>query len=153
MLAKGRKIGHPVTNLRVVIQDGAAHAVDSSDIAFQEAARGAFREAFDRARPKILEPIMKVVVEGPAEHSGAMLGTLMQRRGMIIGSQEDGGQAKVEAEVPLAEMFGYATTVRSSTQGKAEFTMEFSRYLPVPENIAIELLEKAAKAKADKAKR
>jgi len=153
MLAKGRRIGHPVTNLRVVIDDGAAHSVDSSDIAFQEAARGAFRDAFDRAQPKILEPIMRVVIEGPAEHSGAMLATLMQRRGMIIGSQEDSGQAKVEAEVPLAEMFGYATTLRSTTQGKAEFTMEFSRYLPVPESVATELLEKAAKAKAAQARK
>jgi elongation factor G len=153
MLAKGRKIGHPVTNVRVVINDGAAHSVDSSDIAFQEAARGAFRDAFDRAGPRILEPIMRVAVEGPAEHSGAMLATLMQRRGMIIGSQEDSGQAKVESEVPLAEMFGYATTIRSSTQGKAEFTMEFSRYLPVPESIATELLEKAAKAKAAQARK
>jgi elongation factor G len=85
---------------------------------------------------------MKVVVEGPAEFSGGVLGTLMQRRAMIIGSQEDAGLAKIEAEVPLAEMFGYSTTLRSSTQGKAEFTMEFSRYLPVPAAIAEELIKK-----------
>jgi elongation factor G len=145
MLAKGRLLGFPVVNVRVVINDGASHAVDSSDIAFQEAARGAWRDAFDRARPKILEPIMRVVVEGPSEHSGAILATLMQRRAMIIGSQEDGGLAKTEAEVPLAEMFGYSTTLRSATQGKAEFTMEFSRYLPVPPSVAEELLEKAQK--------
>ncbi len=143
MLAKGRLLGFPVVNVRVVINDGASHAVDSSDIAFQEAARGAWREAFDRAKPKLLEPIMKVVVEGPAEFSGGILGTLMQRRAMIIGSQEDAGMAKVEAEVPLAEMFGYSTTLRSSTQGKADFTMEFSRYLPVPAATAEELLAKA----------
>ncbi|HYD41840.1 MAG TPA: elongation factor G [Anaeromyxobacter sp.] len=143
MLAKGRLLGFPVVNVRVVINDGASHAVDSSDIAFQEAARGAWREAFDRAKPKLLEPIMRVVVEGPAEFSGGILGTLMQRRAMIIGSQEDAGMAKVEAEVPLAEMFGYSTTLRSSTQGKADFTMEFSRYLPVPAATAEELLAKA----------
>ena len=143
-LDKGRKIGHPVVNVRVVLNDGGSHAVDSSEMAFQEAARGAWREVYDRAKPRILEPIMRVVVEGPGEHSGAILGTIMQRRGMIIGSQEDDGMAKVEAEVPLAEMFGYATTIRSSTQGKAEFTMEFSRYLPVPANVAEELIEKAA---------
>ena len=143
MLAKGRLLGFPVVNVRVVINDGASHAVDSSDIAFQEAARGAWREAFDRAKPKLLEPIMKVVVEGPAEFSGGILGTLMQRRAMIIGSQEDAGMAKIEAEVPLAEMFGYSTTLRSSTQGKADFTMEFSRYLPVPAATAEELLSKA----------
>jgi elongation factor G len=143
MLAKGRLLGFPVVNTRVVINDGASHAVDSSDIAFQEAARGAWREAFDRAKPKLLEPIMKVVVEGPSEFSGGILGTLMQRRAMIIGSQEDAGMAKVEAEVPLAEMFGYSTTLRSSTQGKADFTMEFSRYLPVPAATAEELVAKA----------
>jgi elongation factor G len=142
MLAKGRKIGFPVVNVRVVLNDGGAHAVDSSDIAFQEAARGAWREVYDRAKPKILEPIMKVAVEGPADFSGNVLATLMQRRGMIIGSQEDTGFARIEAEVPLAEMFGYATTLRSATQGKAEFTMEFSRYLTVPAQIAEELIEK-----------
>jgi elongation factor G len=148
MLAKGRKIGFPVVNVRVAITDGQSHAVDSSDIAFQEAARGAWREAYDRARPKILEPIMRVVVEGPADFSGNVLATLMQRRGMIIGSQEDGGFARIESEVPLAEMFGYAMTLRSATQGKAEFTMEFSRYLQVPAGIADELVEKHAKEKA-----
>jgi elongation factor G len=142
MLGKGRKIGFPVVNVRVVLNDGQSHAVDSSDIAFQEAARGAWREAFDRAKPKILEPIMRVVAEGPADFSGNVLATLMQRRGMIIGSQDDGGFARIEAEVPLAEMFGYAMTLRSATQGKAEFTMEFSRYLQVPQNIAEELVEK-----------
>ncbi len=139
-LAKGRLLGYPVVNVRVVVDDGASHAVDSSDIAFQEAARGAWREGFQRAKPRLLEPIMKVVVEGPAEFSGAVLGTLMQRRAMIVGSQEDAGLARTEAEVPLAEMFGYSTTLRSSTQGKAEFTMEFSRYLPVPASIAEGLL-------------
>ncbi|MDR0966698.1 MAG: elongation factor G [Myxococcales bacterium] len=142
MLAKGRKLGYPVVNMRIVIDDGSFHAVDSSDIAFQEAARGAFREAYDKAQPKILEPVMKVVVEGPTEFSGSVLATLMQRRGMIIGSQEDGLLARIEAEVPLSEMFGYSTTLRSATQGKAEFTMEFSRYLQVPAAIAEELVKK-----------
>jgi elongation factor G len=146
MIGKGRLLGFPVVNVRVVINDGASHAVDSSDIAFQEAARGAWREGFDRAKPRLLEPIMKVVVEGPAEFSGGILGTLMQRRAMIVGSQDDGGLARIEAEVPLAEMFGYSTTLRSSTQGKAEFSMEFSRYLPVPTAMSEELMAKARKA-------
>ena len=140
---KGLKLGFPVVNVRVCVNDGASHAVDSSDIAFQEAARGAWRATYDKAKPKILEPIMRVVVESPTDFSGAVLGTLMQRRAMIIGSQEDSGMARIEAEVPLAEMFGYSTTLRSSTQGKAEFTMEFSRYLTVPPAIAEELVEKA----------
>jgi elongation factor G len=150
MLGKGSLIGSPVTGVRVVINDGAAHSVDSSDIAFQEAARGAWRETFGRARPKILEPIMKVVVEGPSEFSGNVLTTLLQRRGMIIGSHEDMGIARIEAEVPLGEMFGYSTVLRSNTQGKAEFTMEFSRYLQVPQSIAEELIEKAREKAANK---
>ncbi len=152
MLPKGRVLGFPVVNVRVVVNDGNSHAVDSSDIAFQEAARGAWRSVYDKAKPKLLEPIMRVVIEGPVEHSGSILTTLMQRRGMIIGSQEDGVLAKIESEVPLAEMFGYATTLRSATQGKAEFTMEFARYLEVPANIAEKLIEdaKAKEAKAAK---
>ncbi len=142
-MLKGRVLGFPVVNVRVVVEDGQSHNVDSSDIAFQEAARGAWRAAFDKAKPKILEPIMRVVVEGPSEHSGTSMATLMQRRGMIIGSQEDSLLARIEAEVPLAEMFGYANALRSATQGKAEFTMEFSRYMQVPEAIATELVEKA----------
>src|SRR6516165_3750605 len=148
MLGKGRLLGFPVVNVRVVINDGASHAVDSSDIAFQEAARGAWREGFDRAKPRLLEPIMKVVVETPSEFSGGVLGGLMQRRAMIIGSQEDGQLSRIEAEVPLAEMFGYSTTLRSSTQGKAEFTMEFSRYLPVPAAMSEELMKKESAKKA-----
>jgi elongation factor G len=119
-------------------------------MAFQEAARGAWREAFPKGRPKILEPVMKVVVEGPAEFSGSMLGTLMQRRGQIVGTEEGDGQARISADVPLAEMFGYATHLRSSTKGKAEFTMEFSQYLQVPESISKELLEKAQAEKKKK---
>ena len=149
MLQKGRKIGAPVVNMRAVIKDGNSHTVDSSDIAFQEAARAAWREAYDRGKPKILEPIMRVSVEGPSEFAGGVLTTLMQRRGSIIGQQEDGPTTVTEAEVPLAEMFGYATTLRSATQGKADFTMEFARYLPVPAAVEEELVAKVAeRAKA-----
>ena len=148
-MAKGRLIGAPVTNVRVTINDGNAHAVDSSEKAFQEAARGAWLEAYGKASPKILEPIMRVSVESPSEFSGNILATLNQRRGIIIGSHEDGGIATVEADVPLSDMFGYATVLRSSTQGKAEFTMEFSKYMPVPKSISDELIEKARKAAAE----
>jgi elongation factor G len=141
MLEKGAKIGFPVTGVRVVVDDGRAHSVDSSEMAFQVAARGAWRDAYHRAQPQILEPVMRVSVEGPVDYAGAVLSTLMQRRGNILGSQEDAGFARVEAEVPLAEMFGYATVLRSSTQGQAEFTMEFARYLPVPKSISEELVE------------
>ena len=149
MMAKSPRLGVPVVGIRVAINDGQAHAVDSSDIAFQEAARGAFRDFFQRAKPRILEPIMKVSLEGPAEFSGNMLSLIMQRRGIVVQSNEDDGGAKVEAEVPLAEMFGFSTPLRSATQGKAEFTMEFAKYSDVPSNIGEELLAKAAKAKAD----
>ena len=148
MLPKGRKIGAPVVNVKVVVNDGNHHAVDSSQVAFEEAARGAWREAYDRGKPKVLEPIMRVNVEGPSEFSGAILTTLMQRRAQVTGQQEDGVLSTTEAEVPLAEMFGYATALRSATQGKAEFTMEFSRYLPVPNAVEEELIAKAEKAKA-----
>ena len=142
MLPKGRLIGFPVIRLRIGIDDGQAHSVDSSDNAFQAAARGAFREVYPRAKPIILEPIMKLEVEGPTEFQGVVLKTVMQRRGTVIGTTEEEGFSRVEAEVPLAEMFGYATDLRSNTQGKAEFTMEFARYLPAPSEVQKELKEK-----------
>ncbi len=141
-MAKGRLIGFPVTGFRVVINDGAAHAVDSSDNAFQAAARGAFRSVYSSAKPQILEPIMKVSVEGPLEFQGAFVRTIMQRRGIIIGTTEEEGFVRVDTEVPLAEMFGYSTDLRSSSQGKAEYTMEFSRYAPVPAEVHTELVKK-----------
>ena len=144
-LEKGRLIGFPVTGLRICLNDGKSHSVDSSDNAFQAAARGAFREFYPRAKPIILEPVMKVEVEGPVEFQGAMLKSIMQRRGTIVGTTEDdSGFARVESEVPLAEMFGYATDLRSLTQGKAEFSMEFSRYMPAPGEVQEELKKKYA---------
>ena len=141
MMAKGRLIGQPVTGVSVTIDFGAAHAVDSSDVAFQEAARGAWREVYSKANPVILEPIMKVEIEGPTEFHGQIVGTIMQRRGIVLGTLEDAGFTRVESEVPLSEMFGYSTVLRSNTQGKAEFSMEFSRYDKVPNNVANELIE------------
>jgi elongation factor G len=145
MLPKGRLIGFPVIGLRIAVNDGKSHSVDSSDNAFQAAARGAFREVYPRARPIILEPVMKLAVEGPEEFQGAILKSVMQRRGNVIGTtEEEGGFCRVESEVPLSEMFGYATDLRSLTQGKAEFTMEFARYLPAPSEVQKELREKYA---------
>ncbi|MCL6584693.1 MAG: elongation factor G [bacterium] len=141
-LKKGRLIGFPITGLQITINDGASHPVDSSDIAFQQAAQGAFWQAYEKAQPIIQEPIMKVSVEGPSEFQGAIIGGLNQRRGIIISTSEDGFRSVVEAEVPLAEMFGYSTALRSATQGKAEFTMEFCKYSPVPQTIAEELKKK-----------
>ncbi|MBW2400931.1 MAG: elongation factor G, partial [Deltaproteobacteria bacterium] len=141
-LVKGRLIGFPVLGMHVCIDDGKSHSVDSSEMAFQAAARGAFRDVYARAKPIILEPIMKVEVEGPQEFQGAILKTIMQRRGTVIGTTEESGYSTVESEVPLSEMFGYATDLRSMTQGKAEFTMEFARYRPAPADVQTELKEK-----------
>jgi elongation factor G len=146
-MAKGPKMEYPVTGIRIVINDGAFHSVDSSDMAFQAAARGAFREAYEKAKPVIHEPIMKVAVETPVSFQGAVMGLLNQRRGMIVGSQDEGTMSVIEAQIPLAEMFGFSTVLRSATQGQAQFTMEFSLYRRVPESIAEELAEKAAKKK------
>ncbi len=152
MLAKGQLIGAPVTGVSITLNDGGAHAVDSSDIAFQEAARGAWRESYGKAGPQILEPLMKVAAEGPSEFQGGIVGILMQRRGIIVGTTEGDGFSRVEAEVPLAEMFGFSTVLRSATQGKAEFTMEFSRYAPLPGALAEELIKKHREEQAKKAK-
>jgi len=146
-LAKGPKMEFPVTGVRIVINDGASHTVDSSDNAFQAAARGAFREGYAKAKAVIHEPIMKVVVETPTEFQGAVMGLMNQRRGMIVGSQEDGPMSVIEAQIPLAEMFGYSTILRSSTQGKAQFTMEFAFYRLVPQSIAEKIAEEKAARK------
>ena len=140
-LEKGRLIGFPITGVKVTINDGRSHNVDSSDMAFQITGRKAFREVYKKAKPIALEPVMKLEVEGPSEFQGAILKTVMQRRGTVIGTTEEGGFCRLESEVPLAEMFGYATDLRSMTQGKAEFSMEFSRYLPVPAEVQKQLIE------------
>jgi elongation factor G len=138
---RGSLIGFPIVNIRCVINDGQSHPVDSSDIAFQQAAIGAFREAYGKAKPCILEPIMKVSIEGPTEFQGNIFASINQRRGIISGSTEDGTFSRVEAEVPLSEMFGYSTVLRSLTQGKAEFTMEFEKYSKVPVSISEALIK------------
>ncbi len=147
-LDKGPLVGFPIVGVGISLTDGNSHNVDSSDMAFQAAARAAFREVYPRAKPQVLEPLMKVEVETPGEFQGDVMGTLMQRRGMIIGTTEDAGFVRIEAEVPLSEMFGYATALRSSTQGKAEFSMEFSRYAPAPREIEEELIKKYQEKRA-----
>jgi elongation factor G len=142
-LAKGPKLEFPVTGIKIVIEDGAAHSVDSSEMAFIAAARGAFREGYQKAGAVIQEPIMKVVVETPTQFQGAVMGLLNQRRGIIVGSQDEGAVCVVEAQVPLAEMFGFSTVLRSSTQGKAQFTMEFLTYKQVPPAVAEKILRES----------
>ena len=141
-MGKGRLIGFPVVNVKFVINDGKQHPVDSSDMAFQSAASGAFRSAYENAKPAILEPIMAVSVEGPVEFQGTMIGSLNQRRGIITNTTEEDGFCRIEAEVPLAEMFAYSNVLRSGTQGKGEFSMEFAKYSLVPSTVSEELREK-----------
>ncbi|WP_455382213.1 elongation factor G [Salinispira pacifica] len=136
---KGSLIGFPVIGVRVVINDGATHPVDSSNLAFEMAGIGAFRAIYNQAKPIILEPIMKVTCEGPTEFAGNIFASINQRRGLILASSEDGASSRIEAEVPLSEMFGYSTVLRSLTQGKAEYSMEFLKYGKVPTNLAEEL--------------
>jgi elongation factor G len=144
-LEKGPWMKYPVTGVKIVITDGASHSVDSSDMAFQAAARGAFLQGYLKARPVLHEPIMKVVVETPGEFQGSVMGSLNQRRGIIIGSHDVGHMTAIEAQVPLAEMFGYSTALRSMTQGKAQFTMEFATYKQVPQQILDEIQKKNEK--------
>ena len=141
-MQQGSLIGAPVVNVRCTINDGQYHPVDSSDIAFQTAAIGAFREGYEKAGPCILEPIMKVSISGPTEFQGNMFGLINQRRGVIIDTTDENNTSTVNAEVPLSEMFGFSTILRSSTQGKAEFTMEFLKYGKVPNAVSDELKKK-----------
>ncbi len=141
-LDRGVLIGFPVTDVEMEINDGNFHPVDSSDMAFQIAARAAFKEAMKKAKPVVLEPMMKVQVEGPEEFQGVMQTTLIRRRGNIIGSETGHGSVVIDAHVPLSEMFGYSTELRSATQGKAEYSMEFAQYDKVPNSIQEELMKK-----------
>ncbi len=148
---KGSLIGFPVVGVRCVINDGLSHAVDSSEQAFKTAALMGFREAYEKAKPVILEPIMNVEVQAPEEFQGSVVGQLNQRRGIIQNTETVEGYVIANAHVPLAEMFGYSTDLRSATQGKGEFSMEFAKYQPVPratqEQMIKEFREKQAAAK------
>lgn len=147
-LKKGMLIGMPVVGVRMKIQDGAYHDVDSSDLAFRIAAMAAVREVYMDARPTILEPIMKLEVQAPEEFQGSVMGQVNQRRGVIQGTSNMEGYVTIEALVPLVEMFGYSTDLRSATQGKGEFTMEFSVYQSVPRNVQDEMVKKYQEKRA-----
>jgi elongation factor G len=151
-IEKGPLGGYQVINVDVGLVDGTFHPVDSSEMAFKIASRQAFKEAFLASKPVILEPIMKVEVETPTDFQGTVQGDLSSRRGFLSGSDMREDYTVIEAEVPLSEMFGYSTDLRSMTQGKATFSMEFSRYRPVPNSIQEELVSKfrAEQAKGNK---
>jgi elongation factor G len=135
-MMNGVVAGYPVVDCRVTIFDGSYHDVDSSEIAFKIAGSMAFKEGAKKARPVLLEPIMKVEVVTPEDHTGDVNGDLNRRRGVLQGLEDSPAGKIVRAEVPLAEMFGYATTLRSMSQGRATYTMEFGRYSEVPNNVA-----------------
>ncbi len=142
-LAKGPVAGFEVLGVKMVLEDGSYHDVDSSDMAFQICARDCFRETFRKSEPVLLEPIMKVEVETPTEFQGPVTGGISAKRGVILGTENRSGFAVLLAEVPLSEMFGYSNDLRSMTQGKATFSMEFLKYQKVPSKFQEEIVKKA----------
>jgi elongation factor G len=149
-IKKGTLIGFPVVGVRAILNDGASHAVDSSEQAFRTAGLMGFREAYSAAKPTILEPIMKVELEAPVEFQGSVVGQVNQRRGVILETISD-DVVTIVAEVPLNAMFGYSTDLRSATQGKGQFTMEFARYSPVPKQEQEEMVKKFREKQATEA--
>ncbi|WP_297457031.1 elongation factor G [Persephonella sp.] len=145
-MQNGVVAGYPMIGVKATLFDGSFHEVDSSEIAFKIAGSMAFREAAKKANPVLLEPIMLVEVDTPEEYMGDVMGDLSKRRGKILGSEKKGTTMTIRAEVPLAEMFGYATDLRSLTQGRATFSMVFEKYEEVPKNIADEIAGERAKA-------
>lgn len=147
-LKKGMLIGAPVVNIRCTVSDGSYHPVDSSEMAFRVCAMAAIRESYMKANPIILEPIMKVEVAAPEEFQGSVVGQLNQRRGVILDSSTEDKYFTAQAFVPFSEMFGYSTTLRSATQGKGEFTMEFAKYEPVPRQVQEEMVKQYKEKRA-----
>ncbi len=141
-MERGIQAGYPVEDVKVTLYDGSYHDVDSSEMAFKLAGSMGFREGAKKANPVILEPMMKVEVEVPEEYMGDVIGDISKRRGQVNGMDERGGNKIVDAFVPLAEMFGYSTDLRSMTQGRATYSMEFDHYEEVPSNVAKEIIEK-----------
>ena len=143
MMSDGPMAGYPVLDVEFEIFDGAYHAVDSSAVAFEIAAKGAFRQAMPKAGPQIIEPIMKVDVFTPEDHVGDVIGDLNRRRGMIKDQEAATTGVRIKADVPLSEMFGYIGHLRTMTSGRGQFSMEFCRYMPCPQNIANEVISAA----------
>ena len=134
-----------------MLTDGQAHVVDSSEMAFRTAARDAFRETVPSAKPKVLEPVMRVSVEAPEEFQGVIVGGLNRRKGIIQNTElkDEGSYVEVLCDVPLSDMFGYSTELRSATQGKGEFTMEYGEHAPVPSQQQIDLIKEYKESRAE----
>jgi elongation factor G len=152
MMGEGPLAGFPVLDVAVELYDGGFHAVDSSAIAFELAAKGAFRQSMPKAGPQLIEPIMKVDVFTPDDHVGDVIGDLNRRRGMIKDQEAGTTGVRVKADVPLAEMFGYIGSLRTMTSGRGQFSMEFSHYLPCPASVATTVIEEAKARKEAKSK-
>jgi elongation factor G len=147
-IKKGLLIGMPIVGFKAVLTDGAYHDVDSSELAFKIAAMAAIRETYMNLGPTILEPVMRLETQAPEEFQGSVMGQINQRRGVIQNSQTNAGYVTVQALIPLAEMFGYSTDLRSATQGKGEFSMEFDKYQAVPRNVQDEMVKKYQEKRA-----
>ena len=147
ILKKGPVAEYPVVGTKIVLEDGSYHEVDSSEKAFYTAAQGCFREYFKQASPKLLEPIMKVEIEVPEDFQGTVVGDVIKRRGIMNSNDIVDGNSVINAEVPLAETFGYATDLRSMTQGQGTFTMELAAFRQTPSNIQEEIVEKKKQEK------
>ena len=150
MMDEGPLAGFPVLDVDVELYDGGFHAVDSSAIAFEIAAKGAFRQSMPKAGPQLIEPIMKVDVFTPEDHVGDVIGDLNRRRGMIKDQEPGSTGVRIKADVPLSEMFGYIGQLRTMTSGRGQFSMEFSHYLPCPQQVADKVIEEAKARKAAK---
>ena len=142
-MEEGPLAGYPLLDVKVTLLDGAFHAVDSSAIAYELAARAAYRQTMPKAGPQLMEPIMKVDVFTPEEHVGDVIGDLNRRRGMIEGQDSSATGVRVKATAPLSEMFGYIGDLRTMTSGRGQFSMEFSHYAPCPNSVAEEIIKKA----------
>jgi elongation factor G len=139
-LNNGVMAGYPMVDIRATLYDGSYHDVDSNEMAFKIAGSMGFRNAAEQARPVLLEPMMKVEVVTPEDYMGDIVGDLNRRRGKVMGMNDRGNAKVIDAEVPLSEMFGYATNLRSMSQGRANYTMQFEHYEEVPNNIAQEIV-------------
>jgi elongation factor G len=149
-MEEGTLAGFPLLDVKVVLKDGGFHPVDSSAIAYEIAAKAAYRQTVPKAAPQLLEPVMKVDVFVPDDHVGDVIGDLNRRRGMIKAQESAATGVRVKADCPLAEMFGYIGDLRTMTSGRGQFSMEFSHYAPCPANVAEEVIRETKERKAKK---
>jgi elongation factor G len=150
MMDTGPLAGFPILDVEIELYDGGFHAVDSSAIAFETAAKGAFRQSMPKAGPQLIEPIMAVDVFTPDDHVGDVIGDLNRRRGMIKDQEAGVTGVRIKADVPLSEMFGYIGSLRTMTSGRGQFSMEFSHYMPCPANVSEKVIAEEKERQAAK---